>query len=65
MLADARCTKVCIYMSLVLLAASAIYEATHLPYVDSIGTLGLAYFSFDEGRECFAKAKNNTHCADC
>jgi divalent metal cation (Fe/Co/Zn/Cd) transporter len=64
MLADARCTKVCIYMSLVLLAASAIYEATHLPYIDSIGTLGLAYFSFDEGRECFAKAKNNIHCTD-
>ena len=58
MLADARCTRVCIYMSLVLLAASAIYEITHLPYIDSAGTLGLAYFSFAEGKECFAKAKN-------
>jgi len=41
-LADAQCTRVCIYMSLVLLAASAIYETTHLPYIDSVGTLGLA-----------------------
>ena|ERR1041385_312447 len=52
-LADAECTRVCIYMSLVLLAASGIYELTGLPYIDSIGTLGLAYFSFREGKECF------------
>jgi divalent metal cation (Fe/Co/Zn/Cd) transporter len=52
-LADAECTRVCIYMSLVLLAASGIYELTGIAYVDAIGTLGLAYFSFREGRECF------------
>ena len=62
-LADARCTKICIYMSFVLLASSAIYELTHLPYVDSIGTLGLAYFSFQEGKECFAKARSDKLCA--
>ncbi len=60
-LADAQCTRVCIYMSLVLLAASAIYETTHLPYIDSVGTLGLAYLSLKEGRECFEKAKNHNH----
>jgi divalent metal cation (Fe/Co/Zn/Cd) transporter len=52
-LADAECTRVCIYMSLVLLAASGVYELTGLPYIDSIGTLGLAYFYFREGKECF------------
>jgi predicted Co/Zn/Cd cation transporter (cation efflux family) len=61
-LADASCTRVCIYMSIVLLAASAIYELTGLIYIDSIGTLGLAYFSFKEGKECFEKANSNKHC---
>ncbi len=62
-LADSNCTKVCIYMSLVLLAASGIYEITHFAYADVIGTAGLAYFSAKEGKECFEKAKNNIHCS--
>jgi divalent metal cation (Fe/Co/Zn/Cd) transporter len=61
-LADAACTKVCIYMSIILLVSSGIYELTHFPYIDSIGTLGLSYFAFKEGRECFEKAKNDQHC---
>jgi predicted Co/Zn/Cd cation transporter (cation efflux family) len=55
-LADSNCTMVCIYMSLILLISSGIYELTHIPYIDSIGTLGLTWFAFKEGRECFAKA---------
>ena len=62
-LADAECTKVCIYMSLILLISSAIYELANLLYIDSIGTLGLAYFSFKEGKECFEKAKHNKYCS--
>jgi divalent metal cation (Fe/Co/Zn/Cd) transporter len=61
-LADAACTKVCIYMSIILLVSSGIYELTHFPYIDSIGTLGLSYFAFKEGQECFEKAKNDQHC---
>lgn len=61
-LADANCTKVCIYMSLILLISSGIYELTHLPYIDAAGTLGLAWFSYQEGRECFEKAASNKHC---
>jgi hypothetical protein len=57
-LADAECTRVCIYMSVVLLAASGIYALTKVAYIDSIGTLGLAWLSMKEGRECFEKAKN-------
>jgi divalent metal cation (Fe/Co/Zn/Cd) transporter len=62
-LADAQCTKVCIYMSIVLLASSIIYALARIPYIDSIGCLGLAYFSFREGSECFEKAKSNDLCS--
>lgn len=60
-LADAECTRVCIYMSLILLAASGINELTGIAYIDSIGTLGLAWFSFREGRECFGTAEHDHH----
>jgi len=62
-LADANCTLVCIYMSVVLLASSLIYELTGFGFVDSIGALGLIYFSAKEGREAFEKA-NGIEC-DC
>jgi len=62
-LADARCTRVCIYMSVVLLVSSGIYELTGIAYIDALGTLGLAYFSFQEGKECFEKANSDTFCA--
>jgi divalent metal cation (Fe/Co/Zn/Cd) transporter len=61
-LADANCTKVCIYMSIVLLISSAIYVLTGFKYADALGTLGLAWFSFKEGKECFEKAASNKHC---
>lgn len=56
-LADANCTLVCIYMSVVLLASSLIFELTGFGFVDSIGALGLIYFSVREGREAFEKAR--------
>lgn len=62
-LADAECTKVCIYMSIILLISSGIYELTNLANIDSIGTLGLAYFSFKEGKECFEKVRHNKYCS--
>lgn len=61
-IADAKCTQVCIYMSVVLLLASGIYELTHFAYADIVGSLGIALLSFKEGRECFEKAKNNKLC---
>lgn len=63
-LADANCTKICIYMSFVLLASSAIYELTHFQYADALGALGLAYLSYQEGKECFEAMKGN-HCDCC
>lgn len=56
-IADANCTKICVYMSLVLLFASLIYELTGFAYADAIGAAGLAYFSISEGKEAFEKAK--------
>lgn len=56
-IADANCTKVCVYMSLVLLVASLIYEITGFAYADALGAAGLVYFSISEGREAFEKAK--------
>ena len=55
-LSDANCTMVCIYMSVVLLASSLIYELTGFGLVDSIGALGLIWFSYSEGKEAFEKA---------
>ncbi len=63
-LADANCTMVCIYMSLVLLGASLIYQFTGFGFVDSIGALGLIYFSYHEGRESFEKAAGLEECDD-
>jgi len=65
-IADANCTKVCVYMSVVLLVSSLIYELTGFAYADAIGTAGLIYFSVTEGKEAFEKAKGKecscNHC---
>jgi divalent metal cation (Fe/Co/Zn/Cd) transporter len=63
-LADANCTMVCIYMSVVLLASSLIYQLTGIGFVDSIGALGLIYFSYSEGKESFEKAAGLDDCCD-
>ncbi|HMC01597.1 MAG TPA: cation transporter [Flavobacteriaceae bacterium] len=62
-LADGNCTLVCLYMSIILLVSSGIYELFHIAYIDSIGTLGLAYFAFNEGKECFEKANSDKYCS--
>ena len=61
--ADANCTKVCVYMSIVLLLSSLIYELTGFAYADIIGAAGLLYFSFTEGKEAFEKAQGKS--CDC
>lgn len=61
-LADANCTLVCVYMSVILLLSSGIYALFGLAYIDSIGALGLTYFALKEGRECFEKANSNKDC---
>lgn len=63
-LADANCTMVCIYMSVVLLASSLIYQFTGFGFVDSLGAAGLIYFSINEGKEAFEKAAGLETCCD-
>ena len=61
-IADSNCTKVCVYMSVVLLLSSLIYELTGFAYADVIGTAGLIYFSLSEGKEAFEKAEGKECC---
>lgn len=56
-LADANCTLACIYMSLVLLVSSLMYQMTKFGFADALGAIGLVYFSLREGREAFDKAR--------
>lgn len=63
-IADANCTKVCVYMSVVLLISSLIYELTGFAYADAIGAAGLIWFSVSEGKEAFEKAKGKSCSCD-
>jgi divalent metal cation (Fe/Co/Zn/Cd) transporter len=56
-IADANCSRICVYISLVLLVSSLVYELTGFVYADVIGAAGLAYFSISERREAFEKVK--------
>ncbi len=58
-IADGNCTKVCIQMSLTLLIASLIYQITNIGYVDAVGSVVIAYFSYREGAECLEKGGKN------
>jgi hypothetical protein len=51
-------------MSVVLLASSFIYQVTGFGFVDSLGALGLIYFSIREGKESFEKAAGLETCCD-
>lgn len=62
-IADAKCTMICIYMSVILLLSSGLYYLTSFAYADVLGSIGLIYFSIKEGKECFQKIKNNQDCS--
>lgn len=64
-IADANCTKTCFYLSFILLAASGLYELFHIAYFDILGSLGIAYFAFKEGRESFEKVKSGNLLCNC
>jgi divalent metal cation (Fe/Co/Zn/Cd) transporter len=63
-LADAACSKACLYLSLVLLIASAGYELTGLTIFDSAGAVLIAYFSYREGKEAFQKSRGLSCCCN-
>jgi divalent metal cation (Fe/Co/Zn/Cd) transporter len=64
-IADAHCTRTCIYLSVVLLSSSILFELLHIGFIDTIGALGIAWYAFTEGKEAFEKAKGNAcGCSD-
>jgi divalent metal cation (Fe/Co/Zn/Cd) transporter len=65
-IADARCTKTCLYLSIVLLLSSAGYELTGIGWLDSAGAILIAVISAREGREAFEKTRGEAcSCATC
>lgn len=65
-LADANCSRVCLWLSWVLLIASAGYKFTGIGGMDDIGAIAIAALSFREGRESFEKARGeNCRCESC
>ena len=64
-IADANCTKTCFYLSFILLVSSGLYEFFSIAYFDILGSLGIAYFAFKEGREAFEKVKRGKLMCNC
>ena len=64
-IADANCTKTCFYLSFVLLFSSAAYEIFQVGYLDILGSIGIAYFSFKEGKEAIEKSKSASITCSC
>jgi divalent metal cation (Fe/Co/Zn/Cd) transporter len=64
-LADAACTRACLQLSVVLLAASAGYMFTAIGGLDSIGALVIGVLCFREGKEAFEKARAGSFACNC
>jgi divalent metal cation (Fe/Co/Zn/Cd) transporter len=56
-LADAACSRACVFLSIVLMLASLGFQLTGMGSLDTIGALVIALLAGKEGRESFAKAK--------
>ena len=61
-IADAHCTRACMYLSFILFLSSAGYELTRIGGLDSIGAILIAWLSYREGHESFQKARGNIVC---
>ncbi|TFH42925.1 MAG: hypothetical protein E4G96_02365 [Chrysiogenales bacterium] len=64
-IADARCTRACFYLSFILLASSGLYELFRISYIDIAGALGIAWFAFRAGREALEKARSGSISCSC
>lgn len=63
-LADAACSRACLYLSVVLMISSIGYEFTGIGSLDAVGAVLIAWLTFREGKESFAKAKGmNCSCS--
>jgi divalent metal cation (Fe/Co/Zn/Cd) transporter len=56
-LADAACSRACVYLSVVLMVSSVGYELTGFGSLDAIGAILISWLTLREGREAFDKAK--------
>ncbi len=63
LIADANCTKACMYLSIILFASSIGYEVTGIGMIDAIGAIGIALFSYREGKEALGKSKGSLTCS--
>lgn len=64
-IADANCTKTCFYLSFILLISSGLYEIFSIGFLDVLGSLGIAYYAFKEGRESFEKSRSENLSCGC
>ena len=64
-LADAACSRACVYLSVVLMISSIGYELTGIASLDAIGAILIACLTFKEGREAFGKAKGMAYSCSC
>ena len=64
-LADAACSRACLYLSAVLLIASVGYELTGIGSLDAIGAILIAWLTIREGREAFGKARGMSCSCGC
>ncbi|MDD2272110.1 MAG: cation transporter [Desulfuromonadaceae bacterium] len=63
-LADAACSRACLYLSLVLMLSSVGYELTGIGSLDAIGAILISWLTIREGKEAFGKAKGMS-CSCC
>lgn len=64
-LADAACSRACLYLSVVLMISSAGYELTGIGSLDAFGAILIAWLTFKEGRESFEKATGMSCSCSC
>ncbi|MCB1137541.1 MAG: cation transporter [Leptospiraceae bacterium] len=65
LLADAQCSRSCLYLSVAVLLSAATFELTGFLYADTAGALAVAFFAFREGRESLQKAGSNDLSCGC
>jgi divalent metal cation (Fe/Co/Zn/Cd) transporter len=64
-LADAACSRACVYLSVVLMISSIGYELTGFGSLDALGAILISWLTFKEGRESFGKARGMNCSCNC
>jgi len=64
-IADAACTRACLRLSVVLLAASVGYRFTNIGGLDTFGALIIGGLCYREGKEAFEKARTGSFACAC